>query len=565
MARRMCGAQPERICNIDWIHASMLTKITGGRVYDPAQNLDGAIRDVFVRDGIIVRDPGPDAVADHVYDVRDKIVMAGGIDIHSHIAGGNVNTARMLLPEQAMAGRHEAGMPPVDRAVFTAREIGELYAGMGYTTVVEPAMLPCNARDAHMQMADIPVIDKAGLAILGNDDLLLRLLRAGSSQSMINDYVAWTIGATKSLGLKCINAGGSAAFKENVRTFGLNDEVPSYGLTSRTILRALHRAAQELGIAHPLHVHCNNLGVPDSIETALATMDAAEGAPMHLAHVQFYAYGSEGPHGFSSAAAQLIEGLKRHPNITIDIGQVLFGQTVTISGDVIAQFSHRSTASPRKWAIWDAECEGSGGVVPYRYQPSSFINSLQWAIGLELFLLAEDPWRVFFTTDHPNGAPFTRYPELIRLLMEHDYRQACLDTIHPEARAMTLLPSITREFSLNEVAIMTRTAPARLLGLDDRGTLRPGSKADIAVYASDRNAADMFSSCSMLFKDGRLVVRDGRLIERMFGTTSFVAPPFDRAILPHIGTHFDRYSTVSMQSYALSESAIARMGKSAAA
>ena len=30
--------------------------------------------------------------------LREMIVMAGAIDIHSHIAGGNVNNARLLSP-----------------------------------------------------------------------------------------------------------------------------------------------------------------------------------------------------------------------------------------------------------------------------------------------------------------------------------------------------------------------------------------------------------------------------------------------------------------------------------
>ena len=49
---------------------------------------------------------------------------------------------------------------------------------------------------------------------------------------------------------------------------------------------------------------------------------------------------------------------------------------------------------------------------------------MQFAAGLELFLLIDDPWRVFFTTDHPNGAPFTAYPDLFALLMSRDVRAA---------------------------------------------------------------------------------------------------------------------------------------------
>ena len=60
--------------------------------------------------------------------------------------------------------------------------------------------------------------------------------------------------------------------------------------------------------------------------------------------------------------------------------------------------------------------------MPFKYRDKNFVNALQWAIGLEIFLLVNDPWRVFLTTDHPNGAPFTTYPHLIRLLMDRTFR-----------------------------------------------------------------------------------------------------------------------------------------------
>ena len=71
----------------------------------------------------------------------------------------------------------------------------------------------------------------------------------------------------------------------------------------------------------------------------------------------------------------------------------------------------------------DIECDAGCGVVPFRYRDRDFVNALQWAIGLEMFLLVRDPWRVFLTTDHPNGAPFTSYPHLIRLLMDRELPQ----------------------------------------------------------------------------------------------------------------------------------------------
>ena len=104
--------------------------------------------------------------------------MAGAIDIHSHIAGWNVNTARLLLSEKREPGTSLAAAVPLARARSSTFETGCLYAAMGFTTVVEPAVSPHYALHAHIELADTPIIDKAILTILGNDDYLLGLLQA---------------------------------------------------------------------------------------------------------------------------------------------------------------------------------------------------------------------------------------------------------------------------------------------------------------------------------------------------------------------------------------------------
>lgn len=533
----------------------MLIKLSKGTVYDPAHGVRGEIRDLYIRDGQIIADPGPDARIDTDYDVSGKIVMAGAIDIHSHIAGGNVNNARVLLPEQHRAFMAQRLNPlPFAAAKWSAFDTGYRYARMGFTTVVEPAVLPANALHAHLELASIPIIDKAGLAILGSDDFLLRMLRAGKTQDEVNAYVAWTLEATQCLGLKVINAGGANAFKFNVRKLNLDDEVPYYGVTSRRILQTLQRAVHQLNVPHPLHVHCNNLGVAGNVDTALKTIEAAEGLPMHLAHIQFYGYGAEGKRGFSSGAAQLAEAINKNPNITADVGQVLFGQTVTISGDSMRQYDARTLARPHKWVSWDAECDGGGGIVPYRYSEKSFVNALQWAIGLEIFLLVDDPWRIFFTTDHPNGAPFTRYPQLFNLLMDKEYRAMWLEKIHRGARNMSLLPQIEREYTLYDIAIMTRAAPAKLLGLTDRGHLGAGGVADIAVYSEREDKMAMFESAELVFKNGELVVRDGQIVASPRGALHTVRPGFERGIERTLQSYFDQFYTLKLHHFKVPES-----------
>ena len=408
----------------------MLILLKGGRIVDPVHQRD-EIADLWIEDARIVAAP-VGRQPDQVHDVSGKIVMAGAIDIHSHIAGGNVNTARLLLPE--MHRSHTAASLALATAKWSTFETGNIYASMGFTTVIEPAVAPHQALQGHLELSDVPIVDKGALTILGNDDFLLSLLRDGEGPAAIADYVATTLAATNGLGLKCINPGGAAAFKYNARSFGLDDVVPFYGVTSRRIIEALQQAIVDLKIPHPLHLHCNNLGIPGNVSTALATIEAARGKPLHLAHLQFYGYGDEGDHGFSSGAAGLAAAVNVAPNVTVDVGQVMFHQTVTVSADVLRQFNGVSSASPRKSVILDGDANG-GGIVPYNYRESDFVNAVQWACGLELFLLINDPWRVFFTTDHPNGAPFTSYPEVFALLMSRDYRAQAAARLPEEALA----------------------------------------------------------------------------------------------------------------------------------
>lgn len=532
----------------------MLIRLAGGEVVDPV-NGETRKRDLWIRDGVMVERPEGKR-ADKTYDASGCVVMAGAIDIHSHIGGGNVNTARLLLPEHHRAHQRRPAHTPLSNAGWSTFSTGCLYAQMGFTTVVEPAMSPSNALHTHLELADIPIIDKATLSILGNDDFLLSMIRDNASPSMIDDYVAWTVSSSRSLGVKVINAGAAAAFKENVRTFSFDDIVPSYGLSSRKIVKTLQASVGRLGVPHPLHVHCNNLGVAGSAMTAAETIRAAEGKPLHLAHLQFYGYGTEGKRKFSSEAARLAELVNTNPDVTIDIGQVMFGQTVTISADVTRQFSAMGHASPRKSVIIDGDGNG-GGIVPYRYR-HDYHGSLQWAVGLELFLLTNDPWRVFFTTDHPNGAPFTTYPELFELLMSADARDTKVTELNQSALALTTLPSIRREYTFDEIAIMTRAAPAKLLGLKDRGHLGAGAIADIAVYRKGKDIAKMFREAALVFKNGDLVVEDGKITHYRWGRALRLNPLPDKAMIKRMNGYYqDRYG-LSLDWFTFPDSAIAR-------
>ncbi len=541
----------------------MLTRLTGGRVIDPAHGVDGQARDLYVRDGRIIDAP-PDAAGATTIDVSGRVVMAGAIDLHTHIGGGKVNLARLLLPEDHRRVRYERTdltRASCGHAAPGTLATGYRYAEMGYTACFEPAMLPINARQTHLELGDTPIVDKGCYALLGNDDFFLRMLATGEPQARINDYVAYVLDCTNAIAIKVVNPGGISAFKFNQRRLNVDEAHPYYRVTPRRVLKTLSRAVHELGVPHGLHVHGCNLGVPGNVDTTLATIEAAEGLPIHLTHIQFHSYGTEGDRKFSSAAARIAEAINANPNVSADVGQIMFGQTVTASGDNMMQYRNAELGSPRKAVVMDIECDAGCGVVPFRYRDESFVNALQWAIGLEIFLSVRDPWRIYLTTDHPNGAPFTSYPHLIRLLTDHSFRDQIFQTLNPEARAASTLGSLTREYSLYEIAIMTRAGPARTLGLTDRGHLGAGAAADITVYRDDPDRERMFSTPEYVFKDGELIVRDGRLVKITEGASIHaVKPAYDRSIEARVFEYFERYQTTSAAGFRITEDELCECG-----
>jgi len=337
----------------------MITLLKNGKIYDPAHNKDGVVEDIYIYQGRIVPKPLDQAKVTQTYDLTGKVVMAGAIDMHSHIGGGKVNIARMMLPEYQQKQMQEIknlSEPEAHictpycshHATPTATDTGFRYIEMGYTAAFEPAISPINARQAHLEMGDTPMIDKGGYAMLGNDDYFLRMLAAKKDQKAINDYVAWILHATQAIGIKVVNPGGISAFKFNQRRLNLDENHQHYQVSPREVLQSLSRAVHELGIAKPLHVHCNNLGAAGNFETTLNTMGASNGLPMHLTHIQFHSYGTEGDKKFSSAAAQIAEALNKNKNISADVGQILFNQTVTASGDSMMQHLNAKHANPKK-------------------------------------------------------------------------------------------------------------------------------------------------------------------------------------------------------------------------
>ncbi len=551
--------------------------IKNGIIYDPMNNVKGEKMDIAIKDGKIVPDTEVDPKKAEVIDASNKLVMAGGVDLHSHIAGPKVNAGRVMRPEdhyrvfmKVVLGARRSG---TGKTTPSTNIIGYKYARMGWTTVVEPATPPMETRHTHEELDDIPILDKACFPLFDSNLFVLDYIESKEYEKLAA-FIAWIMDAVKGWAIKIVDPGVAEAWAWG-KGYGLNldDLIMGRTITPREIVRGLCKANEMLKLPHPIHVHCNRLGFPGNYEVTIKTMDAVsdlytgqERPIIHITHVQFTGYAGTGWANLDTGADEIADYVNAHKHVSLDLGQVVFGDATTMTADAPFEFALYHMA-PGKWAGSEVECEAAAGIVPYRYKKSNYVNAIQWCIGLEVALLVKDPWRVFPTTDHPNAGPFTRYPEMLSWLMSKKAREAVLSKINRRAAKKAILPTIEREYDFYEIAIATRAAQAKILGFKNKGHLGVGADADVSIY--DLNPLDVDPSkepekvvkalkrayCTI--KGGEVVVKEGEVVKHLYGSTFYVKPRVEedlfKTMLSEVEPKFKAWYSMSLSNYVIAD------------
>ena len=544
--------------------------IKNGFVFDPINGINGEKMDIAIKNGKIVEKVTRKA---QVIDAAGLTVMPGGVDIHTHIAGGEVNTGRMVRPEdhiKDVVTKTAMTRSGTGYSIPSTFVTGYRYSKMGYTTVMNPSMAPLEAKHTHEELNDIPLLDKASYPLIGDWWFVLEYLRRGDIEGCAR-HVAWMMDITKGYAIKIVNPGGleSWGFGHNVHS--IDDQVPNFCITPREIMCGLAKVNTMLNLPHSIHLHTNNLGLPGNYVTTLETMKALESVPSpngrpvaHITHLQFSSFGGDGWGNMKSAAEDISKYINNHSHMTFDMGQVIFTDTTTMTADGPFEYTLYQL-SGHKWVNSDVETETSGGIIPFHYKKSNAVNATQWSIGLELALLIDDPWKIFMTTDHPNGGPFIAYPRILAWLMSKNARMATLTRCHKKAQKKSLLPSIDRELTLYELAIMTRAGQAKALGLKNKGQLGVGADADVAIFNINPETTDIarkyktvrraFKHAAYTIKDGQIVVKDGEVVGNASGRTMWldIQTKEPCKIDEDMKSKFKQYWTVEYDNYPVSD------------
>ena len=128
-----------------------------------------------------------------------------------------------------------------------------------------------------------------------------------------------------------------------------------------------------------------------------------------------------------------------------------------------------------------------------------------------------------------------------------------LKTCPEEVQNRSTLMDLQREYTLGEIAIITRAGPARILGLVNKGHLGAGADADITIYTPHENKQIMFELPRIVIKAGTIMVEQGEIRAAPQGKTLHVNPTIDQDIIPHIQEWFEQYYSIRFRNYPVSD------------
>jgi formylmethanofuran dehydrogenase subunit A len=71
----------------------------------------------------------------------------------------------------------------------------------------------------------------------------------------------------------------------------------------------------------------------------------------------------------------------------------------------------------------------------------------------------------------------------------------------------------------------------------------------------------MFERPDYVFKNGELVVKDGKIVKVVWGATHVTKPVFDIGVEKNLKQYFDKYHTIQLDNFKISNDEIADNGR----
>ena len=494
--------------------------VKNGIVYDPINNIDGEVKDVLIQDGTIVEKFSNQEDVIEI-DAKNKTVVPGAIDIHTHITAQQVNWVRLLGTKNSTFQETWKGLT-LD---FIARQ----YLSNGYTFLLEANVFPSLASQATFDLTMLPVLDSAYLLNLSNFwPMELEFQKGMVDQA--SAYLSDVLDKTKAFGIKIYNPFEREEWNYKKLRDDLERKGRLYNFTPLDVYENMTRYVENLKLPHSIHAHIEAYETEQAkknlrlvlnrikelnLEPPNKSEQEKRSQIFHVAHASSY--------NMDGDNSELIKFYNENTEFDLDLGFIGFNPiNPVISSDRRLINTLSGQENSFKLIRSAIELEGDTFSSLRIFDKHNKDNCTIWANGVDLALKIKNKWQVQLSVNFPNYSSISKVPQISSWLLSNKAREDFMQDFSSEFLKDNTISSNNESLSFFEYVIITRASPAKSLGIGDiKGNLGIGADGDLNIidlnlkkeniHNNYQSVIDAFSNLNYVIKSGKIIKKDQNL------------------------------------------------------
>ena len=493
--------------------AKLLVK--NGFVFDPFNSIEGDAKDILIEDGKVV-DNFTNSSDIQEIDAKGKTVVPAAVEIHAHVASQQLNWVRLLGSNNQDFQNHWNGL--------TLNAIAKDYISNGYTFILEANVFPSLTKQTIFDLKRLPVLDKAYLLNPSN----LWPLELEFQKDMVEEgavFLSNLLEKVKGFGLKAYNPFEAEFWNWKVVRKNLTEKGRLFNFAPMDVYEKLARFVEHLGLPHSIHAHIEGYESQYSKENLIATLNKVKSLGLkpnpkydfeikrsqifHLAHSSSY--------NMDGDNSELIKFYNENQDFDMDLGFVAFNAlNPLITSDRYLINKLFSSTNQYKLIRSSVESEGDSFATLRKFSKENKEDCIMWANAIDLALNIS-PWQLQFSINYPNYADIKNLPEIASLLTSNNAREQFIKDMDTSSLKDNPLLSNSKELSFNEFVILTRSSPAKSLGLGSiKGNLGNGADGDLNILnlnLNDINISNDYEKFKFTLSNIEYVIKAGEIIK----------------------------------------------------
>ncbi|MFX1528581.1 MAG: amidohydrolase family protein [Promethearchaeota archaeon] len=490
--------------------------IKNGIVFDPINNIEGEIKDILIEDTKIVEKFSNVKNVKEI-NAKNKTIIPSGIDIHSHIASQQVNWVRLL-------GKNNKSFQDYWNSL-KLEHIAKDYVVNGYTFIVEANVYPSLSKHTLFNFQRLPVLDKAMLLNVSNFWALeLEYQREMAEQASC--FLSDLLYKTKGFGFKIYNPFEAESWNFQKLRKSVNVKGRLYNFSAIDVYEKMVKYNEFLGLPHSIHAHIEGYEQENAKENLFIVlkkikdlnlqpnpknnMDIKRTQIFHLAHAS--TYNNDGD------ISNLINFYNNNKDFCLDLGILGFdpiNPLITSDRRLINSFDF--STSPFQLITMAVESEGDSFSTFRTFDNNDKDSCIFWANAVNLALNIKNKWQIQLSFNFPNYSHIKNVPNIATWLMSEKARKKFQSNMIREFLKNNPLENEDQELSFNEFIIISRSSPAKSLGVGNiKGNLGLNADGDLNILNININEIDTSKNYDQLkkaFMEIEFVIKGGEIIK----------------------------------------------------